>query len=99
MLEKTLENPLDSKKIKSVNSKGNQSSLVTQTVVNSLENTLMLAKTEGKKRSEQQRMRWLDSNTDSMDINLRKLLEILKDKGPWCAVVHRVEKSITQLSN
>ena len=59
----------------------------------------MLADTEGKRRRRWQRMRWLDSNTDSMDMNLRKLLEILKDKGPWCAVVHRVEKSITQLSN
>ena len=65
----------------------------------SLEKTLLLGKIEGKRRRGRQRMRWLDSNTDSMDINLRKLLEILKDKGPWCAVVHRVEKSITQLSN
>ena len=66
---------------------------------NSLEKTLMLADTEGKRRRGWQRMRWLDSNTDSMDMNLRKLLEILKDKGPWCAAVPRVEKSITQLSN
>ena len=66
---------------------------------NSLEKTLMLADTEGKRRRGWQRMRWLDSNTDSMDMNLRKLLEILKDKGPWRAAVPRVEKSITQLSN
>ena len=53
--------------------------------VDSLENTLMLAKTEGKKRSEQQRMRWLDSNTDSTDRNLSELLEIVKDRGVlWC---------------
>ena len=66
---------------------------------NSLEKTLMLADTEGKRRRGWQRMKWLDSNTDSMDMNLRKLLEILKDKGPWRAAVPRVEKSITQLSN
>ena len=66
---------------------------------NSLEKTLMLGKIEGKRRRGWQRMRWLDSNTDSTDMNLRKLLEILKDKGPWHAAVHRVEKRRTQLSN
>ena len=65
----------------------------------SLVKTLMLANTEGKRRRGWQRMRWLDSNTDSTDMNLRKLLEILKDKGPWHAAVHRVEKRRTQLSN
>ena len=60
----------------------------------SLEKTLVLGKTEGKRRSGQQRI-WLDSITDSMDINPRKLWEIGKDRGAWCAVVHIVAKSQT----
>ena len=61
----------------------------------SLEKTLVLGKIEGKRRSGQQSMIWLDSITDSMDINLRKLWEIGKDRGAWCAVVHIVTKSQT----
>ena len=61
----------------------------------SLEKMLMLGKIRGKKRREQQRMRWLDSVTDSMDMNLSKLWEIVKDRGAWRAVVHRVKKSRT----
>ena len=61
----------------------------------SLEKTLMLGKTEGKQRRESQRMRWLDSITDSVDMNLSKLQEIVEDRGVWHAVVYRVAKSQT----
>ena len=59
----------------------------------------MLGKIEGKRRTGQQRMRWLDSITDSMDMNLNKLQETVEDRGDWQALDHRVEKSQTRLSN
>ena len=65
---------------------------------NSLEKTLMLGKIEGKRRSGWQRMRWLDSVIDSVDMNLSKLQEIVKYRGAWRATVHGVAKSWTQLS-
>ena len=58
----------------------------------SLEETLMLGKTEGERRKGQHRMTWLDSITDSMDMNLSKLWEILEDRGVWCAAVQGVTK-------
>ena len=108
MLEKTIESPLDSKEIKGFNPKRYQSWIVIGRTdaeaeaplfwppdVNSqlLEKTLMLVKFEGRRRRGWQRMRWLYSITDSVDMNLSKLWEILKDTEAWRAAVHAVTKS------
>ena len=64
-----------------------------------MQKTLILGKTEGKRRRGWQRIRWLDSITDGMDTNLSKLLEIVEDRGAWRAAVRGVTESRTQLSN
>ena len=65
----------------------------------SLEKTLILGKTEGRRRRRQQRMRWLDGITDTMDMNLSKLWEMVKDRDAWHTAVHGLQKSWTLLSS
>jgi len=106
VLEKTLESPLDSKDIKPEHSlEGLMLKLKLQYCghlmrrAGSLDKTLMLGKTDGKKRSGWQRVRCLDSIIDSVGMNLNKLWEIVEDRGTWHAAVHRVTKNWTSLSD
>ena len=108
-LEKILESPLDCKEIKLVSPIGNQPWIFTGRTdakaghliqrADSLEKTLMVREIEGKRGRGWQTTRWLASNTDSVDMSLSKLQEIVKDREAWHAAVHGVSKSQTQLSD